>query len=637
MDSFLKDLKHSGRMFLQSPGFTAVAIAALALGIATNTAIFSVVNAVLLKPFAYRDPERIVMFQNTFRQAPRTGSAAPTEFNWWRQQTNAFEDVSAYGFNIANLTGESFAEQIPAMQVSADFFRLCGASALHGRTFTAEDDLPNAPKTVVLAYSFWQRRFAGDLKAIGRRITLRGERYEIIGVAGADLQNGQIAEQSLLSGDIEIDGPPDVYIPLHLDPNSANRGHSFNVAGRLKPGVTLAAANEQLRAGYPEYARKWKDLTPGAGFAVQPLQAAIVGGVRPSLLILLAAVSLVLLMACANAANLLLARATGRKREIAIRAAVGAGRGQIVRQLLTESVMLSLAGGVVGLAAGYAGIRALLTIGPGIPRIGAGGANVNLDWRVLGFTAALSLLTGILFGLVPALQSSRADPISTLKESANRSGTGLRQNKTSALLVTAEMALAVVLLIGAASLIRSFIALRKVNPGFDAHNVLTMRMSLTGSQFANPAIVAQVLHEGVRRIRALPGVDAAATTCCVPLDSRLQVGFRIAGRPQGPASGGVTGWTEVSSGYFETFKIPLIRGRTFSERDESGPPVAIVNETLAKQYWPDGDLLTGQVLLGDGLRCGLLGWLATSTTAASIATPAPTSTWLRSLRADYCG
>ena len=601
MDALLKDLKHSARMFLQAPSFTIAAIAALALGIATNTAIFSVVNTVLLKPFAYPDPERIVMFQTTFRQGGWTGSASPTEFNWWRQHTVAFEYVSAYDFNVANLTGESSPEQVPTMHVSADFFRLCGANAIEGRTFTAADDLPNAPKTVVLAYSFWQRHFGGDRQVIGRRVTLSGERYEVIGVASPHLQNGQIAERSTLSGDIEIDEPPDVYIPFQLDPNSASHGHSFNVAARLKPGVALAAANAQLQASFQEYARKWPGDSPqGRGFGIQPLQDAIVGGVRNSLLILWGAVGLVLLIACANVANLLLARATGRKREIAIRAAVGAGHARIVRQLLTESVMLSLAGGVLGLAAGYAAIRTILNLIPGnIPRIGTGGANVSLDWRVLGFMLALSILTGILFGLVPALESSRADLSSTLKESGKRSGTGLRHIRTRALLVTTEMALAVMLLIGAALLIRSFIAIRYVHPGFDAHHVLTMRMSLTGPQFEKPAAATQVIHEGVRRVRALPGVEAAATTCCVPLEDRLHGAFQIAGRPEGPASGGLTGWTLVSAGYFETFKIPVLRGRTFTERDESGPPVVIINQTAAKRFWPAGDPLKDQIIMGD--------------------------------------
>ena len=602
MDAFLKDLKQSVRMFLRTPGFTIAAIAALALGIGTSTAIFSVVNTVLLKPFAYPDPERIVMFQNTYQQFNRTGSASPTEFNWWRQQTAAFQDVSAYQFSAANLTSESFPELIPTMRVSADFFRLCGANALYGRTFTAADDLPNAPKTAVLAHGFWQRHFGGDPQVIGRRIILGGNLHEIIGVMGPDLANGQISEQSFGAGNIEVQEPPDVYLPFQLDPNSSERGHFFNVAGRLKSEVTLAAANLHLQASYPEYARKWPDRTPGAGFGVQRLQDAVVGAVRNSLLILWAAVGFVLLIACANVANLLLARATGRKREMAIRAAVGAGRGRIVRQLLTESVMLALAGGVLGVAAGYAGIRALLSLSPGdIPRLGPGGSSVSLDWRVLGFTLALSILTGILFGLIPAWQLSRADLSSPLKESGNRSGTSVRHNKTRALLVATEIALAVVLLIGAALLIRTVIAIRHVNPGFDAQNVLTMRMSLTGPQFEKPAGLIQVVHEGVRRISALPGVEVAAATCCVPLVDRLFLGFQIVGRPEGPASRGNAGWTVVSPGYFETFKVPVLRGRTFTEWDDSGPPVVVINDALAKRFWPHSDPLNDRII-GGGLE-----------------------------------
>ncbi|SPE35257.1 conserved membrane hypothetical protein [Candidatus Sulfopaludibacter sp. SbA3] len=510
MDAFLKDLHHAGRMFLRSPGFSVTAIAALALGIAANTAIFSVVNTVLLKPFAYPDADRIVMFQNTLRDGVRSGSAAPVEFNWWRQHSEAFQYISAYQFNVANWTGESVAEQIPIMEVTADFLRLCGAIPLHGRTFSTEDDLPNAPKTVVLAYPFWERHFGGDPEVLGIRITLRGEPYEVIGVLGPTLNNSQIAEQSLGSGDIQINQPPDVYLPFQLDPNSKVRGHYFNVAGRLKPGVTLAAANGQLQATYREYARQWPDLTTGASFGVQILQDAVAGGVRNSLLMLWGAVGFVLLIACANVANLLLARATDRRREIAIRAAVGAGRGRIVRQLLTESVLLSLAGGGMGLAAGYAGIRAILKFVPdNLPRIGSGGSNVGLDWRILGFTLAVSILTGILFGLIPAFAASRADLSSALKQSGNRGGTGLRHSRTRALLVTTEMALALLLLIGAALLVRSFIAIRQVNPGFDAHNVLTMRMSLTGPRFAKAAAATQAIHEGLRRIRALPGVEVA--------------------------------------------------------------------------------------------------------------------------------
>ncbi len=590
MDAFLKDLKHSLRMFLQTPGFTIVVVATLALGIGANTAIFSVINTVLLKPLAFRDPDRIVLFQNVFKEG-RGNGAAPNEYNFWRQQTQAFQDVSAYAFNVANLTGEGAPEQLQTTRASANFFRLCGADVVLGRTYTAEEDLPKAPKTAVLAYGFWQRRFGGDPRVIGRRLTLSGELYEIIGVVGPNLK-------------IEIDEPPDVYIPFQLDPYADDNGHYFTVIGRLKPGVSLASANAQLQAGYKEYRRQHPIAFdfPQTGFAVQPLREAIVGGIRESLLILTGAVGLVLLIACANVANLLLARAMGRKREIAIRAAVGAARGRIMRQLLTESVLLSLAGGVVGLAAGYAGIRAILSISPGnIPRIGLEGASVGLDWRVLAFTLAVSVLTGILFGLVPAVQSSRADLNSTLKESGSRGGTGARHNRTRALLVTTEMALALVLLVGAALLIRTFIAIRQVNPGFDPHNVLTMRMSLTGPRFATPAGVAQLVREGRRRILALPGVEAAGSSCCVPLEGGYGLPFEIPGRPQGPTSKGGAGWTMVSAGYFETFKIPVLRGRAYRQEDDGGPPVVIINQALAKQFWPKSDPLGDRIVIGHGV------------------------------------
>ena len=257
MDVLLNDLKQAARLLVKAPGFSLAAIAALALGIGTSTAIFSVVNRVLLNPFAYPDPERMVMFQNTYPQWPPTGTTSPTEFNWWRQQTGAFQDVSAYVFGAANLTSESSPEQIPTMNVSADFFRLCGANAMYGRTFSAADDVPNAPKTAVLAYGFWQRHFGSDPEAIGRRLILNGDLYEVIGVMGRDLADGQISEQSMGSGDLRIHQPPDVYLPFQLDPNSTERGHYFNVAGRLKPGVSVAAANEQLQASYRDYARMW--------------------------------------------------------------------------------------------------------------------------------------------------------------------------------------------------------------------------------------------------------------------------------------------------------------------------------------------------------------------------------------------
>jgi putative ABC transport system permease protein len=600
MDVLLNDLKQASRLLLKTPGFSLAAIAALALGIGTSTAIFSVVNRVLLNPFGYPDPERVVMFQNTYQQFPSTGSASPTEFNWWRQQSGAFEDVSAYAFGAANLTGVSLPELTATMRVSADFFRLFGAPASRGRTFSPSDDRPNAPKTAVLAHGFWQRRFGRDPQVIGRRIVLNGDPHEVIGVMGRELADAQISEQSMGSGELQIRQRPDVYLPFQLDPSSAERGHYFNVAGRLKTGVTLAAANEQLRTGYQEYARRWPDPTPGASFRVLLLQDAVVGGVRNSLWILVAAVSFVLLIACANVANLLLARAANRQREFAIRVAVGAPRRRIVRQLLTESVLLSLAGGVLGIAAGHIGIRVLLGVSPGdIPRIGADGSTVVLDWRVAGFAFTLSIVTGILFGLVPALRSSQAGLNTDLKNDGTRTGASLRQGKTRVVLVAVETTLAVVLLIAAALLIRTFVAIQQVNPGFDTRNVLTMRMLLAGPQFDTPSGMTQVLQEGVRRLRGVPGVEAAAASCCVPLVDRFFMPFQIAGRP-GPRA--TSGFATVSPGYFETFNIPAVRGRIFDEQDDSGPRTVVINEALARQFWPSSDPTRDSIMFAEGPR-----------------------------------
>jgi putative ABC transport system permease protein len=340
-------------------------------------------------------------------------------------------------------------------------------------------------------------------------------------------------------------------------------------------------------------------------FGVQPLRDSIVAGARKSLLILLGAVGFVLLIACANVANLLLVRATGRKREFAIRAAMGAGPARIIRQLLTESIALSLAGGVLGLILGYAGVRALLAVSPaGLPRIGEHGAAVGVDWRVLAFTLAIALFTGVLFGLFPAIGASRPDLNTTLKESSNRSGTGFRQSKARSLLVISEVSLALVLLIGAALLIRTFIALRQVNPGFDPRNVLTLEMSLTGDQFKKTAGVAQVAHDGRERLNAIPGVEVNAFTCCLPLEGGYGLPFNIIGRapePKSPWSGGA-GWMSASPGYFAVFRIPILRGRDFTEQDTgSAPGVVLINQTMEKKYWPKSDPVGQQLLIGKGV------------------------------------
>ena len=590
MQSFLQDLKQSIRMSLNSPGFTLTAVLALALGVGANTAIFSLINTVLLKPVNFPDPERIVLFMNVSPQGSGFG-ASPVKFNFFRSQTDLFQDVAAWTFGVANYKAGDLPEQIQESQASYSFFPLYGATTLYGRTYTQDEDRPGGRDVAVLAYAFWQRRFAGDPNVVGKTITLSGIPHEIIGVVGPSLK-------------IEVDQPPDVYVPFRLDPYSTNEGNYFQVAGRLKPGLTLATANERLKAATEGFKKNYPNsLRPQATFGVQPLQDVLVSGVRTLLWVLLGAVGFVLLIACANVANLLLARATGRKREIAIRASLGAGRGRIVRQLLTESVLLSLTGGALGLFLGFAGIRGILSLNPGnIPRVGLHGTAVSMDLRVVLFTLGLSAATGILFGLFPALQASRADLSSTIKESTGKGGTSFRQNKARSLLVVTEVALALVLLIGSALLLRTFTALRAVNPGFDSHNVLTLRMSLNEPRFRKTEAVDQLLRQGIERIKALPGVENAGATCCVPLEGGLGLPFVIAGRPlQGSAHGG-GGYTFVTPGYLEVFKIPLLRGRTFTDRDGVGSaPVVIINETMAKRFWPKGDPLADRLLIGQSM------------------------------------
>jgi putative ABC transport system permease protein len=596
LDSFLKDLKHSLRMFRQNRAFTLTAIAALTLGIGANTAVFSVVNAVLLRPVPFPDPDRLVFFQTTFQNgANANAGASPAKFAHFQQQDSITQDAAAFRVGTVNYTGGSFPEQVRSGQVSSAFFHLFGASPILGRTISPEDDRVGGGKVVVLSQQMWERRFNSDPQIVGRTISLGGDPHTVIGVLGpfdfADF--GQ---------------PPDVWTAFQLDPNTNDQGHYFQSAGRLKPGVTLEQAKQRMQLSVADYNKKFPNaLQNDQGFTVQPLREAMVKNVKPILFVLIGAVSFVLLIACANVANLLLVRATGRAREIAIRAAIGAGRWRIVRQLLTESVLLSLAGGLFGLLFGYLGIRALLAVNTaGLPRVGRDGALVGIDWRVLSFTLLVAVGTGIIFGLFPALQSSRSDLSVTLKESSGRSGTGFRQNKARSVLVVVEVALALVLLIGSALLIRTALALRAVDPGFDTTNILTMRMALSDPRFQKSESVALMVKDAVQRLKAVPGVVDATATCCVPLEGGYGLPFIIQGRPLDPKGGpfhGGGGWLTVSPGYFETFKIAVKKGRTFNERDDArSPGVVIINESMAKRYWPNGgDPLVDRLVIGKGV------------------------------------
>ena len=589
IEIFFQDLRHAIRALWSQPAFTAAALATLALGIGANTAMFSVIDTVLLKPLHAPQADRIVRFLNRYPEGVSDTAGFP-EFNVWRRQTALFEDVSAHRLDPVNLTGED-PEQIQIARVSAAFFRLFGARVSLGRTFSAEEDRPSGGRVVVLSSAFFERRFGGDARALEKAIVLGSESYRIIGVLAPGFDSEQFTP------------PPDVWVPFQIDPATSDEGSYTWVTARLKPGVTIAMANAQLEPVAEEYRRTFRALNPRQTFAVEPLMETMVGQARSPLVRLLGAVSFVLLIACANVASLLLVRAAGRKREFAIRAAVGSTRGRLLRQLLTESLLLSLAGGALGLGLGWAGIRALLSMYPDgsplyIPRLGEGGGAVALDWRVAGFTFLVSLVTGVLFGLLPALQASRPDLSAAFKDSG-----GSRPSKTRALLVVVEIALTLVLLVGAALQIRDYARLRLVQPGFDSHNVQTLQMSLSATRFEKTAAMSQLVREGSQRIRALPGVEAAGAACCVPLETVWQLPFIVQGRPLNGPFHAFAGWTFISPGYFETFRIPLLRGRAFTDRDDaSAPGVAIINEAMAHRYWPDGDPLNDRLIVGRGMR-----------------------------------
>jgi predicted permease len=587
----MSDLKHAVRMLFRAPGFTIAALAALTLGIGATTAIFSVINTVLLKPLTYPDSDRIVRFLlNTANGIDYGGS--PTRYNILREQTQAFQDIAAYEFDGTgvNLTGGSLPEPVHAIHATANYFHLFGASIIQGRTFTAEEDRPHGAHVALISYGLWQRRFGGDRSIVGKSIPLSGVPHTVVGIVGPSFTT-------------DFDTPTDIWLPFQIDPNSVDHGRFFDMAGRLRPGITIDMANAQLALATRQFHEKFPNMVgPRDQFMVLPLRDAMVLDVRPSLLVLAGAVCLVLLIAGANVANLLLVRATGRKREIAIRAAVGAGRGRIIRQLLTESLLLSLTGGALGLALGMAGIRVLLAINPGnIPRIGPHGELVAMDWRVLSFTLVVAFSTGILFGLFPALDASRTDLNTSLKENSGRSGTGAHSNKTRSLLVTGEVALALILLIGSALLIRTFVALRSVKPGLDPHNVLTLRMSLSGPRLERSAQVNNLVRDGVQRLEALPGVTRAAATYMVPLEAMFGVPFNIVGRT--PASGRYDGrgWIAASPGYFDVLRIPVLRGRAFYDRDDgAGARVAIINEAFVRKFWPKSEPIGERLVLGKG-------------------------------------
>jgi predicted permease len=581
-----QDLRHAFRSLRRSPGFAAAAILTLALGIGANAAVFSVIDAVLLRPLGYPNPNRIVQFFLSSPSGLAKGASIP-DFRFWLEHAKGVENISAYDFGQSEMGLTSGTpEEVHGIHVTSNYFRLFGAPVLLGRTFNEAEDSVRGPQVVVLSYDLWKRRFSSDEHIVGKEISLDKERYTVIGVTGASFRSEPDAQ---------------LWIPFHFDLNSSDQLHSFGVAARLKPGITLVQANAQLDSVSLATQHDSDRPDPDFWFELRRFRDVMVGDVRSSLLTLQGAVSLVLLIACANLANLFLIRMTVRRREFAIRTAIGAGRGRMLRQLTTESLVLCLCGCLIGVVLGMVGVRALLASSPGnIPLIGEAGGAVGLDWRVLGFAIGISLLTGLVFGVFPALAVSRREAADALRETDSRQGIGIRSRRTRSVVVISEVALSLILLIGASLLIRTFVALSKVDPGFDPHHVVLMTMPLQGGRFSKAASVASMVREATRQIAAIPGVESSAATFSPPFASRMGMPFTSVS--SGATVRGDGEWVAISPGYFQVLEIPIIRGRNFDEQDDAGSPaVVLINEAMAKRYWPGKDPIGQRIEIGKGL------------------------------------
>ena len=586
------DLRYAARLLMRAPGFTLAALLTLALSTGLTTTIFSAVNAVLIRELPYPEPSRLVMlWGEDARRGQHRSQVCLPDVEDVARSADALEGAAAFsGYWSPVLSGSAGAEQLHGVRVSDGFFQVMKSRPMLGREFLPQEQLSKSD-VAILSYELWARSFGHDAGIVGRKVTLSGRPYTVVGVMPRSFRALPVRLAEYRA---------EIYRPLGTEFGDEIRsGRHLRAIGRLKAGASESLAQQQVGAAALRLEQQYPDSNTGRGIRVVSLREEMVAEVRPSLLVLQGCVLLIVLIGCANVANLLLVRATGHRREFAIRAALGASRARIVRQLLTESVLLSLAGGVLGLVFGLAGVRALLALSPaGLPRVGEGGAAIGMDWRVLAFTLVVSLTTGILFGLVPAFSASRADLNTTLKENSTRSGSGIRQGKARSLLIVTEVSLALVLLVGSALLIRTLAALRGVDPGFDAHNVLTLEMSMTGGPLHTAAGVSQLSRQGRERLNALPGVQLAATSVWLPNQVDDGLPFQIIGRPADKSMAGAR-FTSISPGFLEVFKIPLLRGRDINENDIAGKPgVVLINQALAKQYWPNEDPVGQHMMIG---------------------------------------
>jgi putative ABC transport system permease protein len=608
MQTLFQDLRYGARMLLKQPGFTLIAVLTLALGIGANTAIFSVVNAVLLRPLPYAEPERLVAVGGTNARKPgvKDSSSYPDFFDW-RTRNQSFEAIAAYHQTTLTLTGTDAPAHLSGQVVTAELFDVLKTEPLLGRNFTRADEKlggAGVARAAIISHALWQKRFAADPNVIGRALTLNRKQFQIIGVAKPGFQFPIQADPV----EIWVTPVEDAESLDNKQPVTERRGYRLlEVVGRLKPGVSLAQAQAEMKLLAANLEKEYPDNNANQSAIVLPLHRDLVADSREPLLILLAAVGCVLLIACANVANLMLARAAARYKEIAVRTALGAGRARLIRQLLTESLLLSLGGGLLGLMLAWWGVEVLLHFVPeGLPRM----SDISLDRWTLSFTFAVSLLTGVVFGLAPALQASKVDLTEAMKDGARGSG-GSAKTRLRGALVVGEVAMALTLLIGAGLLMQTFLKLQHVNLGFDARNVLTATVELPETQYATPEQKINFYQRLQERVRALPGVTQASAILPLPIsDTNVGGSFQIEGRKAPAGQEPRTSYRWVGLDYFRTMKIPLPAGRDFTAQDSlKSAPVVIVNQSLAQTYFPNEDPI-GKLLelpFGEGMKVQIVG------------------------------
>ncbi len=585
MDTLFRDIRYGIRSLLKRPGFTMIAVTALALGIGANTAIFSLVNAVLLQPLPFAEPDRLVWVWGNIRNGGNRASVSPLDFLDFRQQNATFEQFAASLQVSLNLTGSGEPERLSASAVTGNYFQALGAQPALGRTFVPENEKIGNDQVAILSYEFWQRRFGGDVAIVNKTIVLDGKTALVIGVMPKNFNFPRVS---------------DLWVPMNFDvePGMKQRkAHFLRPVGRLKQGVTLAQAQADTDAIARRLEEQYPESNTGWNLRLVPLREQLVGNTRPTLFILFGAVGFVLLIACANVANLLLVRAAGRQKEIALRTALGAGRLRIVRQMITESVLLALVGGALGTVLAFWGVELLEKLSEGnIPPT----ANVRIDATVLGFTLLLSVFTGVLFGLAPALRTLRVNLSESLKEGSRTGADGGQRNRTRSVLVVLESAVAVVLLIGAGLLVRSLIQLQNVSPGFDPQNILTMRVDLPREKYSTPDKAGRFFSELESRIGSLPGVENVGFISELPLSGQPNdMPYTVEGRPPVSIDQAFDDdFRRVNTQYFRAMRIPLLRGRNFTEQEvRESAKVVIISDLLAQRVFPNEEPIGKRLIL----------------------------------------